>query len=312
MFLGDIFSVYFDKNCQTTWLFDKFKGWGTDKKYDTLCLKNVFSIWKHKPCGTVFDDIVAGVSFYIQDSYNDYQNIIKDNRTISKLKHKFCDTIFGSDTQSSDIILSTISKAFDNELFDKNGDFLFDTPISFKAQGTYDRNSLGFGRTTEFYIIGVNFNGEKFQKHLKEIENQDNKKLNKNLAANQMKQIGFPPKDITDFVEHNIVYLYNDKKVVINEETEPELSSYLHSGVYAVIPEKNSDIFLILYAYENNDNLIEKVFVKNIGNIYFVEAGGWCRDGRHDGTIAGIMTNSTKVESISYEEVRELAKQIKR
>ena len=311
MFLGEIFSVYFDKTCQTTWLFDKFNGWRTEEKYNTLCLKNVFSIWKHKLGGTVFDDIVANVSFYIQDSCDDYQNAINDNRTISSLKQKFCDVRFCSDIKNRDIIFSTISNAFENNLFDKNGDYLFDKSIRFRAQCTYYHDSAGYGRTSNFYIVGVNFNGEKFQKHLKEIENQDNKRLEKNLATNQMKQMRFPTKDINDFVEHQTVYLYDNEKVAINKETEPELSSYLkklNGCVYAVIPEKNNDLFLVLYAHENNDNLIKSVFAKDTGTVYLVEAKCWSRDGRHDGTIAGIMTNSTQVESIPYKQVRDLVK----
>lgn len=308
MYLGEIYSEHFDKTTQTTVLLDNFYKCHSKKNYNTLQLKDVFVMWKPKPNGTLYEEVSAGVSFYVKDTCNDSSNAIKCDCTFTHLKNKYCDNIRFANLESKDMILYTVSRAFVNDLFDKNGDYLFDKPIRFRAQNTYYRNS-GYGRTSNFYIIGVNFNGVKFQKHLKEIENQDNKKLDKNLAANQMKQMGFPTKDIKDFVEHNIVYLYNQKKVFINEKTEPELSSYLqkvNGCVYAVVPEQNNDLFLVLYAHENNDNLIKKVFVKNTGYVHLVEAKGWGRDGRNEGTIAGIMTNSTSVESVTYKQAREL------
>ena len=50
-----------------------------------------------------------------------------------------------------------ISNAFVNEMYDCNGDYFFDAPISFIAQNSHYR-TLGFGRTTTYYVIGVNFN----------------------------------------------------------------------------------------------------------------------------------------------------------
>ena len=146
--LGRVFSVHFDKPCQTTWLFDKFYG---QEKYDTLFMKNFFYICKSVVENNQTKEISSSVSFYIKCfPLNNNSEILKDNRTISTIKNKYCEKVIYSDKNSKDSILSSISKLFINNKFDSNGDAFFKKAISFKAKDS-------FGVTSTYYLVGVNF-----------------------------------------------------------------------------------------------------------------------------------------------------------
>ena len=157
--LGQVYSEYFEKTTKTTALLDRFYEFFSGKGYNTLCLKGVFVMWKPKPGGTIFEEIVASVSFYIQDWRGNLstQNAVSLHMSITDLKQIYCERIVPVNENSTDKLIKIISAAFENDEYDENGDFIFERPYAFSAQNSYYRD-IGFGRTDNYYIVGVHFN----------------------------------------------------------------------------------------------------------------------------------------------------------
>ena len=159
--LGKVFSSYFDKSSQTTWLFDKLHA--QEEKYDTLFLKRVFYIFD--PAKSTKNTLIS-ISFYIKALPIDLDSsILQGYRTISDIKNKYCEKAFYADGDSDDYLLAIISDLLVNNKFDSNGDAFFEKPITLKAQDKYSRNE-GFGRTRSYYFVGVNFERTPYVLHL--------------------------------------------------------------------------------------------------------------------------------------------------
>lgn len=149
--LGRIYTEYFDKQSQTTTLlYQLYDG------FDTILLKNVFSIYKDDALKTLF----ASVSFYIkQYSINYSADVIKSYMNITSIKNKYCgEQIYAGLTPKHhqySILYSTIADSFENNKYDANGDYFFENSIQFRAKA--DRFGEKGGRGSTFYIVGVNF-----------------------------------------------------------------------------------------------------------------------------------------------------------
>ena len=102
--LGRIYSVPFDKTCQTTYLFDKFHGFSNGKCYDTIMLKNVCYIWKTLP-DNIYKDISASISFYIRNDPLKYTlDIFNTNMTISEIKKHYCGRALSAKLDNNSLI----------------------------------------------------------------------------------------------------------------------------------------------------------------------------------------------------------------
>lgn len=150
--LGRVYTEQFDKSSQTTTIFYKlYDG------FDTIFLKNVFSICKYK---TESKNPLVSVSFYIKCSEYTDAGVIKSNMNITDIKNRYCgqwfSTYMDKDDYQYSVIYSLIADSFENSKYDAYGDYFFDKPIEFWAKANpYGDKS---GGSSKFHIVGVNFN----------------------------------------------------------------------------------------------------------------------------------------------------------
>ncbi|MBQ7116505.1 MAG: zinc ribbon domain-containing protein [Clostridia bacterium] len=150
--LGRVYTVCFDKQSQTTILLYKlFDG------FDTILLKNVFSICKYK---TEDKNPFVSVSIYIKNNPIDSSaEVIESHMTMSDIKNIYCGklltTAIDKDDYEYSILYSEIANLFECNKYDVNGDCFFDKPIRFWAKANWFGEKGG--RASSFYVVGVNF-----------------------------------------------------------------------------------------------------------------------------------------------------------
>lgn len=150
--LGRVYTEYFDKQSQTTSLLYKlFNG------FDTILLKNMFSICKYKTEGK---NPFVRVSIYIKNNPIDSNiEVIDSYMTMTDIKNIYCGklltTAIDKDDYEYSTLYSEIANSFEYDKYDANGDYFFEKSIRFWAKA--DMFGEKGGRSSSFYVVGVNF-----------------------------------------------------------------------------------------------------------------------------------------------------------
>ena len=163
--LGKVLSVDFNQSCKTKIMFDTYNGCSTGEKYDTLFLKTFHS-------AILRNNDNLYISFYLKRQPLDnsvYE--ISTLYTVTDLKNRYSPGRVTRVARWSEFergrsqmltkyyerhpMELELVQAIDENKFDLNGDYFFNTPFAISALNhKNDDNSVV---NTKYYIVGANF-----------------------------------------------------------------------------------------------------------------------------------------------------------
>lgn len=161
--LGEILQVELQQNSKTKTIFDKYNGYTSNKKYDTLFLKTYSFVEASK------NNICEYISLYIRRIPLDHSTSENfTNLTMTDLKNRFSSEreIGGllPDIEKyprlkviyeRNLLGFTIEQGLIENKQNFNGDYFFETPFTFTAHNSKLNEEIAV--SFKYYIVGVNY-----------------------------------------------------------------------------------------------------------------------------------------------------------
>ena len=164
MELGKIWNVKLTSSDETSMIISRL--WDRDENkqllFNTLCLDNWIDVWQGEgdksKFGTraYFGERAFSISLYIS-RYPETENIRALGLTFTKIKRDYTNKEYHVEDENTRILIKQIYKGVLENLnlsVDEENDSEFDTSLIMKAQ-SFAQRSDGYGRSTDYYIIGV-------------------------------------------------------------------------------------------------------------------------------------------------------------
>lgn len=154
---GKIMETYFEKDCNTSWVIDSLEQKKDDVYYyDTLKLYHMFHLRLRN--STNNETRCFFVSLYIKRDEDCTGPHLDTKLTLSKIKKAYAENYFDQAEAENDVFLSALINGADSIDWEKNTqDIMFETTISFKAQGLSNWNERG--KTKTYHIVGMSLEG---------------------------------------------------------------------------------------------------------------------------------------------------------
>ena len=155
--LGKMTETYFGKDYNTSWIIDSLEQKKNDEYYyDTLKLYRMFHLRLINPNDN--ETRCFSVSLYIKRDEDCTGPHLDTKLTLSKIKKAYAENYFDQVEAENDVLLSALINGADSIDWEKNTqDIMFETTMSFKAQGLSNWNERG--KTKTYHIVGMSLEG---------------------------------------------------------------------------------------------------------------------------------------------------------
>ena len=154
---GKVMETHFGKDYNTSWVIDNLEQKKDDVYYyDTFKLYRMFHLRLTNPNNN--ETRCFWVSLYIKRDEECEGTPFDSKLTLSKIKKTYAENYFDEADAKNDVILFALIDKTGSIDWEKNTqDIMFETTISFKAQGLsnwYER-----GKTKTYHIVGMSLEG---------------------------------------------------------------------------------------------------------------------------------------------------------
>ena len=166
MELGKVWSIKLNSSDETSMIISRLWTINENKEYfcDSICIENWIDVWQGKGDKSqfggraYFGERAYTVSLYIARKPVT-KNIRESSLTFTKIKRNYSNATYHVDDQCSKWLIQEIYQMIFLNLnleIGKSVDCQFEKSIIMRAQDWSQRIHDGYGKTSNYYIIGVN------------------------------------------------------------------------------------------------------------------------------------------------------------